>query len=155
MEIRTGRVPAPSLSAGLGVNSVASQPQYVTGSAPGDAFSVAVKLHHLAAERNMDRHLDGIREGLRLGPRQYLSTLGCDFIRVRWDYGSGLDQIVDHICCFHGTGGEGIADIQVGELCLVVAAHDGILLARNTRISVLIDTDAVAASQHIYGSHAI
>ena len=44
-------------------------PQYVTGSAPGDAFSVAVKLHHLAAERNMDRHLDGVRESLGLSPR--------------------------------------------------------------------------------------
>ena len=47
-----------------------NQIQYVTGSAPGDAFSVAVKLHHLAAERN-----DGPApstasdESLGLGPR--------------------------------------------------------------------------------------
>ena len=46
-----------------------NQIQYVTGSAPSDAFSVAVKLHHLAAERNMDRHLDGFHESLGLGPR--------------------------------------------------------------------------------------
>jgi hypothetical protein len=58
------------LSAGLGLNPVAPQSNSIRNwLAPGDAFSVAVKLHHLAAERNMDRHLDGVPESLGLGPR--------------------------------------------------------------------------------------
>lgn len=51
-------------------------------SATGDAFAVAVELHHTAAERKMDGYLGGLDEGIGPGAGDDLAAAGRHLVRV-------------------------------------------------------------------------
>src|SRR5262245_27494670 len=96
-------------------------------SAAGHALPAAVELHRLAAQGNVSGDLDRLHEGLRPGSRDYLAALGRDLVRVRGDHRVRLDELVDHVSRFRRAGDEYIADVDDGEVRLVVLPHDDVL----------------------------
>ena len=59
-------------------------------SAPGRASSLAVELHRPARQRDVDRHLDRLDEGLGLAARAHLAADGADLVGMRGDHRAGL-----------------------------------------------------------------
>lgn len=93
--------------------------------------------------------MDRSFEGRRLCVWQQFAALGSRLIGVRRNHGVWLDEFIDHISCFRGTGREDVANIQNSQLGVEFTSDNTVLIRYHTGIAGEIDRESVGKAEYI------